>query len=63
MNTLLHAEFLAQVKPADFGVFGKFLWLARSENSPLGHDVGAVGNAERLSHIMISDQNSDTPIA
>lgn len=50
---VLHAEFFAQVKPSDFGVFGQILWLARSENPALGHDVGPVSDAESFSYVVI----------
>src|SRR6185369_3534052 len=63
LNTLLHAEFFAQIKAADFGIFRQILRLARPENSSFGHDVGPVRDPESFSDVVIGDEDSDAAIA
>src|SRR4051794_9074398 len=62
LNTLLHAEFLAQIEAADFGIVCQILRLARSKNSSFRHDVSPVRDPESLSDVVIRDEDSDAAI-
>src|SRR6187549_3524250 len=48
----LHPEFLAQIQPAHFGVVDDVVGVALAQHLTRVDDVGAVGQAERLAHIV-----------
>src|SRR5689334_3133829 len=54
-----HAEFLAEIEPADVRVIHDILSPALHQDLARVDDVGAVGQAERLAHIVVGDQHAD----
>src|SRR5262249_21059545 len=60
--TPLHAEFLAQVEPADVRVVDDIVSPALHQDLARVDDIGAVGEAERLAHIVVGDQHADAAL-
>src|SRR5215210_5380236 len=55
----LHAEFFAEIEPADLGVVDDVVGGAFAQHLARIDDVGAVGEAKRLAHIVVGDQHAD----
>src|SRR5688572_19403092 len=58
----LHPELLAKIKSSNLGIFCQVARLSGAKYFPFGHDVGAIGDAERLADIVIRDKNSNAAI-
>src|SRR5262252_3593156 len=58
----LHPEFLAEVEPADVRVVDDVLGPALHQHLARIDDVGPVGEAERLAHIVVGDQHADAAL-
>ncbi len=41
----LHAEFIAEIKPPDFGILCEFARHAGAKDAPVGHDIRAIRDA------------------
>src|SRR5689334_3267215 len=59
----LHAELFTEVKLTNFCVFSEITRRAGAEYFSFGHDVSAVRHAQRLTHIVIRDEDSDAATA
>src|SRR6185312_7528735 len=58
----LEPEFLAQIESAHIGVVDDVVGATLHQHFPRIDDVGAVGQAQRLAHVMIGDQHADAAI-
>src|SRR5581483_1086542 len=56
----LEAEVLAQIDASNALIIDNFVGFAGCQNAAVVDDVGAIANAERFSHVMVCDQNSDS---
>src|SRR5436189_6044894 len=59
---LSHSKFLSEIKPSNLAVFCQGPWRTRAENAPFSHDVGPIRNTQRLTNIMVSDEDANTTI-
>src|SRR5262245_25933862 len=55
----LHAEFLAEIEAADLGVVDDVVLAPLHQDLSGIDDVGAVGEVERLAHVMVGDEHAD----
>ena len=55
----LHAEVVAQVHPAHFGVVHDGLRRAVGEHRALADDAGVVANAQGFAHVVVGDQHAN----
>src|SRR5438445_4832755 len=59
----LEGELLAEVDFSGYRIAGDLAGRARHENLALVQDVGAIGDRERLTHVVVGDQDADAPVA
>src|ERR1043165_8379859 len=59
MGQPLHAEFFAQIEPADFGVVDDLVGGAFAQHLTRIDDVGAIREAKGFAHIVVGDQHAD----
>src|SRR2546428_843388 len=59
----LEGELLAEVDFSGYRIAGDLAARARHENLALVQDVGAIGDRERLTHVVVGDQDADAPVA
>src|SRR3989449_6625904 len=59
----LEGELLAEVDFPGYRFAGDLAGRARHENLALVQDVGAIGDRERLTHVVVGDQDADAPVA
>src|SRR5256885_16930242 len=59
----LEGELLAEVDFSGYRISGDLAGRARHENLALVQDVGAIGDRERLTHVVVGDQDADAPVA
>src|SRR5215469_8213787 len=57
-----HAELFAEIEAADVRVVHDILSPALHQDLARIDDIGAVGEAERLAHVMVGDQHADAAI-
>src|SRR5262249_1248320 len=62
-HRILHAELFAEIKSSDFRIFCQVARRAGAKDFSLSHNVRAVSDAKCFAHIMIGNQNSDSPAA
>src|SRR5262245_35338175 len=55
----LYAEFLAEIEAADLGVVDDVVLAPLHQDLSGIDDVGAVGEVERLAHVMVGDEHAD----
>src|SRR6266567_3913540 len=58
----LQTELVAEVEAADRGVVHDIVGSALHQHLARIDDVGAVGEAQRLAHIMVGDQHADAAV-
>src|SRR6187551_2330472 len=60
--SLVQPELSPQINPPDFLVGRQAVWRAALENHPAMHDIGAIGDAQRLAHIVVRDEHADAAV-
>ena len=58
---LIQSELGPQVNPTDLLIRRQTIGRAALEDHSAVHDVGAVGDPERLADVVVRDQDADTP--
>src|SRR5215467_9819811 len=62
LPSLLHAELFAQIKAADVRIVDDIFGIALHQDLARVNDVGTVGQAERLAHVVVSNQHTDAAL-
>src|SRR5947207_5364519 len=58
-----HPELVAEIDLPGFAVVHQLVGGALQPDPPLVHDVRAVGDAQRLAHVVVGDQHAEPALA
>src|ERR1700687_828517 len=58
----LQTKFLAQVQSSNFRIIYNIVWLPFHEDFTRINDVGPVGQPQRLTHVVVSDEHTNTAV-